>query len=102
MATYFVSRHPGTIERARQHGFPVDYQLAHLDISRIEAGDKIIGTLPVNHAAGVCAAGGRYFHLSLELPAEKRGQELTAEEIRCYGAKIEEYHIEKLPESVSR
>ncbi len=98
MTTYFVSRHKGAIEWARQQGLPVDHQVEHLDVASIKEGDRIIGTLPVNHAARVCDARGRYLHLSLDLPAEKRGQELSAEDMLNYGARIEEYLVKKLPE----
>jgi len=95
MITYFISRHPGAIEWAQQQGLPFDQQLRHLDINIIQAGDRVIGSLPVNHAASVCAKGARYFHLSLDLPADKRGQELSVDDMHNYGAEIEEFWIEQ-------
>ena len=44
-------------------------------------GDTVIGTLPVNLAAEVCARSARYLHLSLEVPREVRGRDLTADEM---------------------
>jgi CRISPR-associated protein Csx16 len=67
MTTYFVTRHPGAVEWARESGISVDRQLAHLDIAEVKAGDWVIGTLPVHLAAEVCALGARYFHLALEI-----------------------------------
>lgn len=93
MTTYFVSRHPGAIAWAKQQGLAVDRQVSHLEIATIQEGDKVIGTLPIHLAARVCEIGGRYFHLNLDLPADKRGQELSASDIQLYGASIEEYLV---------
>ena len=97
MTTYFVSRHPGAIAWAERQGLPVDQQIRHLEISSIQAGDTVIGTLPMNLAARVCESGGRYIHLTLELPLEKRGQELSADDLDHYGAVVEEYLVRKRP-----
>lgn len=91
MTTWFVTRHPGAVAWAQRRGLAVDRQLAHLDPEQIAPGDTVIGTLPVNLVARVCARGGRYLHLSLDLPAEARGRELTADELERYGARLEAY-----------
>jgi CRISPR-associated protein Csx16 len=96
MTTFFVSRHPGARNWAVQQDIAVDRVVEHLDPIAVEAGDVVIGTLPVNLAAEVCARGGRYLHLSLDLPAERRGLELTAEDMVRVGARLEEYRVEKL------
>ncbi|MGX2040865.1 CRISPR-associated protein Csx16 [Methylocaldum sp. MU1018] len=93
MTTYFVTRHPGAVEWARESGIPVDRQLAHMDMAVVKAGDRVIGTLPVHLAAAVCALGARYFHLALEIPPEWRGRELSAEDLRRFGARIVEYRV---------
>jgi len=93
MTTLFVSRHPGALEWATGEGFAVDRQVAHLDSTTIQPGDVVIGTLPVNLAARVCERGGRYLHLSLELPPERRGRELSAADLRQYGARLEEFRV---------
>ncbi len=91
--TYFVSRHPGAREWAAEEGFNVDQVVEHLDIATIAPGDTVIGSLPVSLAADVCARGAAYLHLSLELPRELRGKELTASEMRQLGAKIRPFQI---------
>lgn len=96
MTTFFISRHPGAIAWAESQGFHVDQQLAHFEVSVVNAGDSILGTLPVNLIAEVNQRGGRYFHLTLELPAQLRGQELTAEMMQQYGARLEEYTVQKV------
>lgn len=93
MTTYFVSRHPGAVEWARRRGITVDRHVAHLDPQIITKDDTVIGTLPVNLAAEVCAREARYLHLSLDLPTEARGRELSAEELDQYGARLERYII---------
>lgn len=96
MTTFFISRHSGAIAWAESQGFHVDQQLAHFEASVVNAGDSILGTLPVNLIAEVNQRGGRYFHLTLELPAQLRGQELTAEMMQQYGARLEEYTVQKV------
>ena len=95
MTTYFISRHPGAAAWAESEGFAVDERLAHFDVNLVQAGDRVLGTLPINLVAEVNARGGAYFHLTLELPAEARGKELTAEDMRTYGARLDEYSAQK-------
>jgi len=95
MTIYFISRHPGARTWAAQEGIAVDQVIDHLDPAIIQPGDTLIGTLPVNLAAAVCERGGRYLHLSLDLPTALRGHELSAEEMRDCGARIEEYRVRR-------
>ena len=53
----------------------------------------MIGILPVNLAARVCERGARYLNLSLDLPADARGRELTADELERYGARLEAFEV---------
>jgi CRISPR-associated protein Csx16 len=94
--TYLITRHPGAKLWAEEEGITVDAQLDHLEVDRVQDGDIVIGSLPVNLAAAVCSRGGRYFHLSLELPQEWRGRELTPENMRRFGAQLEEFKVNKL------
>jgi len=103
--TWFVSRHPGAIDWARQQNLAIARWVAHLDPAEVQAGDTVIGTLPVNLAAEVCRRGARYLHLSLAVPAKWRGRELSADDLLKLGAHIEPYRIEQStrqfsPESV--
>jgi CRISPR-associated protein Csx16 len=93
MTTFFVSRHPGAAEWAQAQGLAVDRLLAHLDPAEVRAGDIVIGTLPVNLAAAVCSQGARYLHLTLELPPDWRGRELSAADMVACGARLEEYRV---------
>lgn len=93
MTTYFISRHPGARKWAAEAGIIVDVVIAHFDPETVQPGDVVIGTLPVNLAARVCEHGGRYLHLSLNLPAHWRGQELSAADLCQFGARLEEYRV---------
>lgn len=96
MTTYFISRHLGAIEWAARQNLSVDCVVPHLDPAQVQPGDTVIGSLPVNLAALVCAAGAAYWHLSLELPAKLRGQELTADDLTLLGARIMPFEIRQL------
>ena len=93
MTTYFVSRHPGAIEWAARQNMQVDQRIAHLDPVMVQAGDTVIGSLPVNLAAQVCAKGASYWHLSLELPSELRGLELSADDLERLGARVDRFEV---------
>ena len=95
MSTIFVTRHPGARAWAEQVGVSVDTMVEHLELSAIVPGDAILGTLPVHVAAAVCERGARYFHLSMDILATRRGTELSAEDMRTFGARLEEYVITK-------
>ena len=96
MTTWFVTRHQGAIEWAKQQNIKIDYCIEHLEPEKIKKGDWVLGTLPINIVAVLNQQGARYFHLSLSLPADKRGLELTADELQKYQATLEEYQAIKL------
>jgi CRISPR-associated protein Csx16 len=93
--TYFVSRHAGAIAWAEGRGLHIDHWVRHLDPACIRSGDTVIGTLPIQIAAAVCARGGRYLHLSLDMPAHLRGQELSESDMVAAGATLETFHIQQ-------
>ena len=95
MTVWFVSRHPGAVEWARTQGITVDHWISHLAVAEVASCDTVIGTLPVQLAAEVCAKGARYLNLSLDLPFEWRGRELSADELRETKARLEEFVITK-------
>lgn len=93
MTTIFVSRHPGAVEWARRQGLAVDVWAAHLDATTVGADDTVIGSLPLNLAAEVNARGARFLHLTLDIPAEWRGRELSANELDAAGARLEKFFV---------
>lgn len=99
MTTWFITRHTGARQWAAEQGFPIDRHVVHLDPADVQAGDTVIGSLPVHLAAEVCQRGARYLNLSLDLPAAARGKELSAEELTRYQARLEGFNIQRLPET---
>lgn len=93
--TWFVSRHAGAIAWAKGQELTIGRWATHLDPAQVEAGDTVIGTLPVNLAAEVCQRGALYFHLSLNVPMRWRGRELSSEELHLLMAHIAPFHIEQ-------
>ena len=66
MTTYFVSRHAGAIEWIKQQPqWQIDEFTSHLDATRIQAGDVVLGTLPLDLAAEVCHRGAKFYFLIL-------------------------------------
>lgn len=95
MTVWFVTRHSGAIEWASLRLHIKTLAVSHLDICNVKMGDTVLGTLPVHLAAEVCARGARYLHLSLDVPAERRGDELSAADMEAFGARLEEYSVER-------
>ncbi len=96
MTTFFVSRHPGAIEWAKRQQLNVNQFVAHLDTIQVQAGDTVIGSLPVNLAAQVCGKGAAYWHISVALPAAMRGQELSADDLDRLQARLERFHLQAI------
>jgi len=101
MTCYFVSRHPGAMAWMQAEGIRVDRCIEHLDVSLLQPGDTVIGTLPINLAAEVCQRGGRYLHLSLNLPLEWRGRELSADDMRQCAARVEEFFVQSVQKEIT-
>ncbi|WP_172202826.1 CRISPR-associated protein Csx16 [Niveibacterium sp. COAC-50] len=90
---WIVTRHPGAVEWLQRKGIVVDGLVAHVDPAVLRAGDTVVGILPVQLAARICEAGGRYLHLSLDVPPALRGKELTADEMDALNPRLEEYIV---------
>ncbi len=96
--TWFVSRHTGAVDWAKQHGVLDDANSQVRTVSEIHAetvalGDYVIGTLPVHLVAEICARGAHYLHISMQVPAELRGTELTAAQMDACGASCREFLV---------
>lgn len=100
MTTWFITRHPGAIDWARAQQLQVDHFVDHLDAALIQADDTVMGSLPVHLAADICERGSRYLHLSLDLPAEFRGRELSVQELYQFNARLRPFQVTALPASV--
>ncbi len=97
MTTWFVSRHPGAVAWAAQQGLAVDHRVAHLMVDQVQSGDTVIGTLPVHLAAQVCQRGARFINLSLDMPNDWRGRELSADELSQCRARLECFEVRTSP-----
>ncbi|MBU2722931.1 CRISPR-associated protein Csx16 [Acidithiobacillus ferridurans] len=91
--TYFVSRHPGAHEWAARQGFANAEVITHFVPSVVGNGDIVIGTLPIHIVADVNERGGIYLHLVLELTADSRGKELSADDMCAYGARLQRFDV---------
>ena len=98
MTCWFVSRHPGALAWVQQRGLVGLRRVAHLDPAMLAPGDVVIGTLPVGLAAEVQARGAAFWFLELDVPAEARGRELSADEMERCGARLVEYRVERVRE----
>lgn len=95
MTFFFISRHPGALEWAAQQNLKIDRRIVHLDPAEISPGDTVAGTLPVHLAAGICARGARYLHLTVDLPEHARGRELTSDDLQRFGARLEPFLVRR-------
>ena len=91
--TWFVGRHHGARVWVERQGICVHHWCEHLDPQHVQAGDKVIGTLPVQLAAEICARGAEYWHLVLSLRRDERGVELSAEQLDCAHARLQRFVV---------
>ena len=92
-----MSRHVGAIAWAKRKTLTIDRWVAHLNPAEVEARDIVIGSLPVNLAAEICERGAHYFHLSIRVPPEWRGRELSMTEMKSISAELKAFHVEPVP-----
>ena len=95
MSTWFVSRHEGAVAWMKQQPVDIDHWCSHLEISLIKKGDIVIGVLPMNLAAEVCAKGARFYALSFSVNAAMRGKELTKEVLNDLHCTLTRYEVKK-------
>lgn len=93
MTTWFISRHPGALQWMRSNNIHFDRHLTHFSNEPIAAGDIVIGSLPVQLAADICARGAYYWNLSLLLTEDARGRELSADDLNAYQARLEPFSV---------
>ena len=64
MITWFVTRHEGALDWARQQGIINDRDdvrcVGELSAPMVSLGDVVIGTLPVHLISEICVRGARY------------------------------------------
>lgn len=94
---YFVSRHEGAIAwiRSRKE-WHVDCFVPHLDVSVLQAGDVVLGTLPVHLAAEVCGLGAEFYFLEMPQTEARCGTEYSAEEMSAAGCRLRRFDVRAL------
>lgn len=95
--TYLLTRHFATVEWVRDQGINVDGVLGHLNsVEAFQPGDRVLGTLPINLVARLNDRSVEYWHLSLNLPSELRGKELTLAELTSCMPSLERFQAQKV------
>ncbi|MHC1624881.1 MAG: CRISPR-associated protein Csx16 [Methermicoccaceae archaeon] len=100
MKRILVSRHPGAVAWLKSKGFEGEV-VAHLTPEMVGEGDVVVGVLPVHLVAELKERGARVIILVLpQVPPEKRGAELSPEEMDRFGARLLEVEELRLKEVV--
>lgn len=93
--TLFVNRNVGAQDWAKKHGFATAEVVESFNPSMVEAGDTVVGTLPLPLAAAVHAKGAEFIALTMKpVPAELRGTPLSAEQMDELGAATQPMTVE--------
>jgi CRISPR-associated protein Csx16 len=94
-----VTRHPGATDWIqRQLGDPVQV-VAHLAENEVEAGTRYYGVFPLNLAAAICRSGAECWAISMQMPPELRGQELSAAQLDMLEARLIRYEVSAIEQS---
>ena len=97
MRTYIVTRHNGAVEWLKRKGYVNVQLIEHMCdsfINGLNKGDKVIGILPIPMMSKVCNKGAEFYHISItNLPSDKKGVELSANDLEEYGTVLQQYHV---------
>lgn len=91
-----VTRHPGAADWVQSLLRQPVQVVSHLHEHAIEPGVRYVGVFPLNLAAAICAAGAECWAISLQLPPELRGQELSAAQLDALGARLVRYQVSEI------
>lgn len=100
MTNFFVSRHEGAQMWLQTHAEMIEAPLKmvpHLQPAQTQAGDTVIGTLPIQLVADLNNRGVRYWHLALDIPEHLRGKELSVDQMEACHARLIEYRVVTVP-----
>ncbi len=92
---YAITRHAGALDFIRRSHPQAEAHVELTDamIATMGPGDIVIGPLPVKEVAKLTARGVRYEAIDMETPSDRRGQELTAEDMVSFGARRRAYAV---------
>lgn len=91
-----VTRHPGAAEWVQRRLGRAVRVIDHLLPQEIEPGIRYHGVFPLNLAADICRAGAQCWAISVQLPSELRGHELSAEQLETLGARLVRYQVSEI------
>jgi len=92
MSTIIVTRHPALVEVLRED-FRIDGPvIAHATADDVR-GKRVVGVLPLHLAA----AAESVTEVTLNLPPELRGKELTTDQVRQHLVGLSTYRVEEVP-----
>ncbi len=93
--TLFVNRNAGAQDWAQENGFAAATVVESFAPDMVEAGDTVVGTLPLPLAAAVHDKGATFIALTMRpVPAELRGTPLSAEQMDELGAATQPMTVE--------
>ena len=95
MEKVIVTRHPALVEFLREQGI-VGEVVSHATEDTVK-GKHVFGVLPMR-LASLC---GRFTEVSLTVPAELRGKELTLEDIKGLNPTLTEWVVRRAEEFVA-
>ena len=94
MKILVVTRHTATCNwlktRLAEHDL---HFTAHFTAEMTEGFEVVVGILPINLVADLNARGIRFFMVTMEVPAELRGKELTEEQMVECNVKLEQFCV---------
>lgn len=91
MSAIIVTRHTGLIQWLKSHGIVGDV-ISHVESPEQIQGKDVVGVLPL-HLAAVAASVAT---VEMTLPADKRGVDLTPEEMDSFGAILHKYVVQEV------
>lgn len=91
MIDLVVTRHPALIEYLKEQGIATDATevITHVSDLEVLKGKNVAGVLPVSLASFT----ETFTEVKMDLPANKRGQELSLEEVKMYADGIRTYKV---------
>lgn len=91
-----VTRHPGAAEWVQRRLGRAVRVVDHLHPHEIVPGTRYQGVFPLTLAADICRAGAQCWAISVQLPPDLRGRELSAEQLDGLGARLVRYQVSEI------
>lgn len=95
MRTILVTRHLNVASWVESQGIDVDVCFPHLEIGKVDEGDRVIGNLPLSLVSELIKKNCTYLNIEMSVPFEYRGKELTVDQMNEFGACLTSYSVYK-------